>query len=91
MENVLFLQFLEHPAKTFGTISSGIKSVRWFQWSVTQDASLITVQKLLKQKLQSVTSKICTNRDPYRTANYSTASTSRRFHFLLAQIADLDL
>jgi len=23
MENVLFLQFLEHPAKTFGTISSG--------------------------------------------------------------------
>jgi len=69
MENLLFLQFLKHPAKTSGTISSGkicaMISTKWNSRR-TFDWRKLPHRSYSKQKLQSLTSKICSNRDSYR-------------------------
>ena len=95
MENLLFLQFLEHPAKKSGIIKQWKNPFDNFnEVELTKHFRLAksTVHKLLKQKLQSLTSKICNNRYSYTKIIITGLQTaSRPFHFLLAEITELDL
>ena len=68
MENLLFLQFLENPAKTSGTKSNGkIRAMILTKWNSrrTFDWRKLSYISYSKQKLQSLTSKICNNRESY--------------------------